>query len=48
MHTSRFLLAAAIAGLVFSFASPGVAQQNKVDYVPTSLSSTVILANLKF
>lgn len=43
MHTSRFLLAAAIAGVVFTFASPCVAQQNKVDYVPTPLSSTVTM-----
>jgi cyclase len=43
MHTYRFLLTAAIAGLVFSFASPSVAQQNQVDYVPTKLSSTVTM-----
>jgi glyoxylase-like metal-dependent hydrolase (beta-lactamase superfamily II) len=43
MHTYRFLLTAAIAGLVFSFASPSVAQQNQVDYVPTTLSSTVTM-----
>lgn len=43
MHTSRLPLAAAIAGLVFSFASPSVAQQNQVDYVPTTLSSTVTM-----
>ena len=43
MHTSRFLLTAAIAGFVFTFASPGVAQQNKIDYVPTPLSSTVTM-----
>ncbi len=43
MHTFRFPHAAAIAGLVFSCATPIEAQQTKVEYVPTFLSSTVTM-----
>jgi glyoxylase-like metal-dependent hydrolase (beta-lactamase superfamily II) len=43
MQTFRIPLASAIAGLVLLTTAPARAQENKVDYVPTSLSSTVTM-----
>ncbi|MFC1689782.1 MBL fold metallo-hydrolase [Pseudomonadota bacterium] len=42
MQSIRFPLAAAVASLVFS-AAPARAQENQVEYVPTSLSPTVTM-----
>ena len=43
MHTFRFSLSAAIAGLALIAFAPAQAQQGKVEYVPPALSSTVTM-----
>jgi glyoxylase-like metal-dependent hydrolase (beta-lactamase superfamily II) len=43
MHTFRIPLASAMAGLVFFTTAAVQAQENKVEYAPTALSSTVTM-----
>jgi len=43
MQPFRFSLSAAVAGLMLFASAPAQAQQDKVEYVPTALSSTVTM-----